>query len=387
MEETKISLNKYISGTGFCSRRMADEIIEQARVTVNDKTAKPGAKIWPTDKIAIDGELLKQKKNALYIALNKPVGVTSTTDPKDKTNIINFMNYPKRIFPIGRLDKESDGLIFLTNDGDIVNKILRAGNMHEKEYIVMVDKPIDATFVKNMSAGVPMLGTTTRPCVVNQEGNKRFRITLTQGLNRQIRRMCATFDYKVVKLTRIRIMNISLGDLAVGAWRYLSPAEIEKMMAMVANSSKTPDVVKTAVAAPEPEEEDEETYRYPTPEAPKKRGERGTTKSGRPPLKTDKTSRTTPAKPSKAPTRTKAAKPTKAGGKPAVASKTKAGSKPTAASKTRAADKPKDAPKGKRTAAPKKSAPAKEAPKSGSKKQFLAQGKAKKAKLNKAKRM
>lgn len=239
--EEGISLNKYISATGFCSRREADKLIEQARVTINDELILPGARVYPGDKVAIDGEPLKgtKKKRPIYIALNKPVGITSTTDLKDKTNIISFLGHPKRIFPIGRLDKDSDGLIFLTDDGDIVNKILRAANNHEKEYIVVVDKAIDADFVAKMSNGIPMLGTVTRNCFVRQEGGRRFRIVLTQGLNRQIRRMCEYLGYKVVTLTRVRIMNVLLGDLPVGKWRYLDPQEIDKMDHLVATSAKT----------------------------------------------------------------------------------------------------------------------------------------------------
>lgn len=235
-----ISLNKYISASGLCSRREADKFIEQARVTINDELALPGARVFPGDVVEVDGEPLKSnKKRPLYIAMNKPVGVTSTTDLKDKTNIISFINHPKRIFPVGRLDKDSDGLIFLTNDGDIVNKILRASNFHEKEYIVTVDKPLAPDFVPQMSNGIPMLGTVTRKCVVKQEGNRRFRIILTQGLNRQVRRMCEYLGYKVETLTRVRIMNVTLGNLPVGHWRYLTPQETDKLTELVSGSEKT----------------------------------------------------------------------------------------------------------------------------------------------------
>lgn len=246
--EDQVSLNKYISSTGFCSRREADELIAQGRVTINGKTARSGARVGIGDNVEIDGEPTKKskKQETLYLAFNKPVGVTSTTDTKDRTNIISYINHPKRIFPVGRLDKDSDGLILLTNDGDIVNKILRAGNYHEKEYIVMVDKPIDADFVQQMSDGVPVLGQITQKCVVRQESQKRFRITLTQGLNRQIRRMCQHLGYKVVSLTRIRIMNIRLEKLGVGAWRQLTPQEVTDMNRMIASSSKTEEAsVKT----------------------------------------------------------------------------------------------------------------------------------------------
>jgi len=240
------SLNKYISSSGFCSRREADKLIEQARVTVNDELVLPGARVNPSDIVLVDGEPIKgaAKKRPIYIAFNKPVGVTSTTDVNDKSNIIYFIGHPKRIFPIGRLDKDSDGLIFLTNDGDIVNKILRASNNHEKEYIVTVDKAITPEFVKKMSDGIPMLGTVTKKCFVRQEGGRRFRIILTQGLNRQIRRMCEYLGYAVVTLTRIRIMNVQLGNLAIGKWRYLTLPEIDKLNEMVAESTKTEEVSK-----------------------------------------------------------------------------------------------------------------------------------------------
>jgi 23S rRNA pseudouridine2604 synthase len=235
------SLNKYISETGFCSRREADELIEQCRVTINGKDAFKGNRVGENDVVLVDGEPLKKKKAAVYIMLNKPKGVTCTTDQKDKTNIIDFVNFKTRIFPIGRLDKRSEGLIFLTNDGNIVNKILRAGNRHEKEYIVSVNKPIDIDFINRMRSGVRILGTVTQKCFVKKETERRFRIILTQGLNRQIRRMCEALDYEVESLQRIRIMNIQLTGLPVGKWRYFTPTEIETIHAMVANSSKTAD--------------------------------------------------------------------------------------------------------------------------------------------------
>lgn len=239
--DSGIQLNKYISSSGFCSRREADRYIEEARVTINDEIAMLAARVYPGDLVAVDGERIKHKagKQAVYLAFNKPTGITSTTDPKDRTNIISFINYPKRIFPIGRLDKDSDGLILLTSDGDIVNKILRSENEHEKEYVVTVNKPITPDFVQRMSAGVPILGTKTKPCVVRQEGAKRFRIILTQGLNRQIRRMCEYFDYEVVKLTRIRIMDITLVNIPLGKWRLLSNTEVENLQKTLSHSSGT----------------------------------------------------------------------------------------------------------------------------------------------------
>ncbi len=244
-----ISLNKYISSTGFCSRREADKYIEDGRVSINGKTAGLGKRVFVGDKIAIDGELIKQKASnkPVYIALNKPIGITSTTDTKDKSNIISFLNYPKRIFPIGRLDKDSDGLIFLTNDGDIVNKILRAENNHEKEYIVSIDKAITPDFILKMSNGLPILGTVTQKCFVKQEGSRRFRIILTQGLNRQIRRMCEYLGYEVKKLTRVRIMNVELENLAIGKWRYLNPEEITTIEKLITTSSKTNEQAPTIV--------------------------------------------------------------------------------------------------------------------------------------------
>ncbi|MES2892994.1 MAG: 23S rRNA pseudouridine(2604) synthase RluF [Bacteroidota bacterium] len=235
------SLNKYISETGFCSRREADKYIEQARVTINDNIAIKGNRVMPGDVVEVDGEPIGRKEKAVYLVFNKPVGVTCTTDLKDKTNIISFINYKRRIFPIGRLDKPSEGLIFLTNDGDIVNKILRAGNNHEKEYVVTVDKPINGDFVQRMSNGIRLQETVTKKCFVKQEGKNRFRIILTQGLNRQIRRMCQTLGYTVATLKRVRIMNITLADLPLGKWRYFTPAEMKTMEELVAHSSKTAD--------------------------------------------------------------------------------------------------------------------------------------------------
>ncbi len=236
-----ISLNKYISDSGFCSRREADKYIEECRVTINGKDAHKGNRVSEGDVVKIDGEPLKKSKAAVYIMLNKPKGVTCTTDTKDKTNIIDFINYKTRIFPIGRLDKLSEGLIFLTNDGDIVNKILRAGNGHEKEYIVTVDKKMDIGFINSMRNGVRIMGTMTNKCFVKQEADTRFRIILTQGLNRQIRRMCETLGYRVTSLKRIRIMNITISGLAPGKWRYFSPSEISSINEMLRHSSKTAD--------------------------------------------------------------------------------------------------------------------------------------------------
>lgn len=232
-------LNKYISETGTCSRREADKLIEQGRVTVNGNIPELGTKVSDADDITIDGKPIKSKEKAIYIAFNKPPGITCTTDLKDKDNIIEFINHPKRIFPIGRLDKPSEGLLFMTNDGDIVNKILRAGNNHEKEYLVMVDKPIVPDFIQKMANGIDIGDAVTKKCFVKQEAADKFRIILTQGLNRQIRRMCDALDYKVYKLQRIRIMNVTLNGINSGGWRYLSNEEINTINKLVANSSKT----------------------------------------------------------------------------------------------------------------------------------------------------
>lgn len=233
------SLNKYISDSGFCSRRDADKYIEQLRVTINGVEALKGNRVKEGDVVLVDGEPIRKKKETVYLALNKPKGITCTTDLKDKTNIIDFVNFKTRIFPIGRLDKRSEGLIFLTNDGDIVNKILRAGNRHEKEYVVTVDKPITPDFVQKMRNGVRILGTVTQKCFVKQEGPNRFKIILTQGLNRQIRRMCEALGYNVETLKRTRIMNLTLSGLPPGKWRYFTPAEIGTITEMLKHSSKT----------------------------------------------------------------------------------------------------------------------------------------------------
>lgn len=222
-------INKYIGETGFCSRREADKIIEEGRVTINGELAHLGSKVEAGDKVCIDGKPIGKKRKHIYIALNKPVGITCTTERHIKGNIIDFVNHPERIFHIGRLDKDSQGLILLTNDGDIVNKILRAENNNEKEYIVTVNKPITSQFIDGMSKGVRILGTVTKPCKVTPINDRTFRIILTQGLNRQIRRMCQAFGYQVVKLKRIRIMNIKLGDLKIGQWRYLTTEELNEL--------------------------------------------------------------------------------------------------------------------------------------------------------------
>lgn len=238
IKQTRI--NKYLSEVGYCSRRAADKLIEQGRITINGKVPEMGTKVLSGDDVRVDGKAVsKPTERPVYLAFNKPVGIVCTTDSRvEKDNIIDYINYPKRIFPIGRLDKPSEGLIFLTNDGDIVNKILRARNNHEKEYLVTVDKAIQPDFLKKMRNGIPILDTVTNKCEVSQISTYQFRIILTQGLNRQIRRMCEYLDYRVKKLKRIRIMNVHL-DLPVGKWRDLTTEELTQINLLVDDSSKT----------------------------------------------------------------------------------------------------------------------------------------------------
>lgn len=233
-------INKYLSEVGFCSRREADRLIAEGRVMINGQIPEMGTKISDEDRVTVDGKPIRDpQEEHVYLALNKPVGIVCTTDTaNEKDNIIDFVNHPRRIFHIGRLDKPSEGLILLTSDGDIVNKILRAGNNHEKEYIVSVNRPLDPDFVTKMSQGVPILDTVTAPCKVRQLGKKSFNIVLTQGMNRQIRRMCAYLGYEVVKLKRIRIMNISL-DMPAGKWRDLKPGELAEIQSLLISSKKT----------------------------------------------------------------------------------------------------------------------------------------------------
>ena len=242
-ENQKIRINKFLSEIGYCSRRAADKLIEEGRLKINGETAIMGTKVSPHDEITINGKLINNPKNRkrVYIAFNKPKGIVCTTDQlREKNNIIDFINYPQRIFPIGRLDKPSEGLIFLTNDGDIVNKILRARNNHEKEYEVTVNKPVTIEFINSMENGIPILDTITKKCKVKQTGKKTFKIVLTQGLNRQIRRMCEYLGYEVKKLKRIRIMNITL-DLKTGEYRNFTSLELNILKKSLKNSIKTVD--------------------------------------------------------------------------------------------------------------------------------------------------
>lgn len=240
MEKTRI--NKYLSEVGYCSRRAADKLLEEGRITINGKIPELGTKVSDEDVVEVDGKPIREsEEKPVYIAFNKPVGIVCTTDTKrEKNNIVDYINHPTRIFPIGRLDKPSEGLILLTSDGDIVNKILRARNNHEKEYIVRVDKPINPKFLEKMRNGVPILDTVTKKCVVDKIDDMTFRIVLTQGLNRQIRRMCEYLGYEVKKLKRIRIMNIKL-DLPLGKWRDLTENELDDLTTLLADSSKTID--------------------------------------------------------------------------------------------------------------------------------------------------
>ncbi len=232
-------LNKFISESGLCSRREADRFITMGVVFINDRKANVGDQVNVGDRVRVNGNELepRQGDDIIFIALNKPVGVTSTTEVNVRNNIVSFVNHSKRVFPVGRLDKDSQGLIFLTNQGDMVNKILRAGNNHEKEYVVTVNKPLTQDVITGMSNGVPILGTTTKKCKVTQEGVNTFRIILIQGLNRQIRRMCDYFGYDVIKLERVRIMNISLKGLPVGDWRDLTESEMKVINSMLSESS------------------------------------------------------------------------------------------------------------------------------------------------------
>ena len=218
-------INKFLAETGIVSRRGADKWIEEGRVTINGEQATVGSKVEDGDAVCVDGKPVQKEEQLVYIALNKPVGITSTTEKQIKGNVVDFVNHPLRIFHIGRLDKDSEGLLLLTNDGDIVNEILRAENHHEKEYVVQVDKPITGQFIKRMESGVEILDTTTLPCKVEKVSNHVFKIVLEQGLNRQIRRMCSALGYSVKRLQRIRIMNIHLGNLKVGQWRDLTEKE------------------------------------------------------------------------------------------------------------------------------------------------------------------
>jgi len=250
-KDTALRLNKFISETGLCSRRAADKYIADGQVYINGRKAEIGDQVKVGDRVRVNGQELEPRKeeDIVFIALNKPVGVTSTTEEGVRNNLVDFVNHNKRIFPIGRLDKDSQGLIFLTNNGDIVNKILRAGNNHEKEYVVTVDKPLTDVVIQGMANGVPMLGVTTKKCKIVQESTNRFRIILVQGLNRQIRRMCEHFGYEVIRLERVRIMNISLKGIQLGDWRDLTESEMKVLYEMIEDSSSE-DLKKVKAKVP-----------------------------------------------------------------------------------------------------------------------------------------
>lgn len=231
--EQEMRLNKYLSDVGVCSRREADRLIEAGRVKIDGKLAQMGQKVLPSQLVEIDGKSIKKEEEKVLLAFNKPKGIVCTTSKKDKDNIIDFINYGKRIYPIGRLDKDSEGLILLTNQGELVDKILRGSNYHEKEYVVTVNKKITPEFLRAMGSGVPILDTITRPCEIEQIDTRTFRIILTQGLNRQIRRMCEYFDYRVVDLKRVRVMNIRLGRLKSGTYRRIAGTELEELLKLL----------------------------------------------------------------------------------------------------------------------------------------------------------
>lgn len=235
--EEKIRINKLLSDAGVCSRREADRLVEQGRVTVDGKVLAMGTRVSPTADIRVNGKPIRKEEKKVLLMLNKPRGIVCTMERRERDSVVRFMNYPIRVYPVGRLDKDSEGLLLLTNQGDLVNRIMRAGNRHEKEYIVTVDREIDKDFLEKMSIGVPILDTITRPCTVEYVGKYTFRIILTQGLNRQIRRMCAYFGYDVKKLKRVRIMNLELGNLPVGKYREVIGKELEELFHLLEDSS------------------------------------------------------------------------------------------------------------------------------------------------------
>ena len=239
MEENGIRINKFLSEAGVCSRREADRQVELGNITIDGKVAETGARVFPGQTVLFQGKKVSKEEEMILIAFHKPVGIVCTAEKREKNNVIDYINYPKRIYPIGRLDKDSEGLLLLTNNGDIVNKMMRSGNMHEKEYIVTVNRPVTESFIHGLANGVPLaeLNTMTRKCHVKQIGKTQFKIILTQGLNRQIRRMCEYFGYRVEKLVRTRIMNIELGELPVGTYRDVTPEEYRQLLSLIKDSS------------------------------------------------------------------------------------------------------------------------------------------------------
>ena len=237
MPESGVRINKYLSEAGVCSRREADRRIEAGEVRIGDRVAATGDRVMPGEVVYVDGNRVEKEEEMILLAMNKPVGIVCTAEKREKNNVIDFLNYPKRVYPVGRLDKDSEGLLLLTNNGDIVNKMMRAGNRHEKEYKVTVDKPVTDEFLRKMAAGVPILDTVTRPCLTEKIGKYKFRIILTQGLNRQIRRMCEALGYEVKELIRTRVMNIELGNLKPGEYRKVTDQELDELYEMIKNSS------------------------------------------------------------------------------------------------------------------------------------------------------
>ena len=242
MDEQGVRINKYLSEAGVCSRREADRQIEAGAVTVDGVCARPVTRVLPGQTVCFQGRSVSQEEERILLAFHKPAGIVCTAEKREKNNVIDYIHYPKRIYPVGRLDKDSEGLLLLTNQGDLVNKIMRAGNMHEKEYLVTVNKPLTESFLRGMAGGVPLveLNATTRRCFVERIGKREFRIILTQGLNRQIRRMCEYFGYRVEKLVRVRIMNIELGSLKSGTYRNVTEEEYHELLRLTADSSSDP---------------------------------------------------------------------------------------------------------------------------------------------------
>ena len=269
MEENGIRINKYLSEAGVCSRREADRQVELGNVTIDGVTAETGARVFEGQTVLFQGKKVSKEEEMILIAFNKPVGVVCTAEKREKNNVIDYINYPKRIYPVGRLDKDSEGLLLLTNNGDIVNKMMRSGNMHEKEYVVTVNRPITESFIHGLANGVPLveLNTTTRKCHVKQVGKKEFKIILTQGLNRQIRRMCEYFGYRVQKLVRTRIMNIELGDLPAGTYRNVTPEEYRQLQALIKDSSN--ETVRSVKKQPDKRRESVSTVRTEKKERPR----------------------------------------------------------------------------------------------------------------------
>lgn len=300
-----IRLNKFISDSGFCSRREADHLIEQRRVTINGKPPELGTRVGAEDEVRVDGRQIHasavNKSDRVYIAYNKPIGITCTTELNVNGNIIDAIGHRQRIFPIGRLDKPSEGLIFLTSDGDIVNKILRAENAHDKEYLVSVDKPVSQRFIDKMCAGVPILDTVTTPCKAHMTGRFEFNIVLTQGLNRQIRRMCEFLGYNVTKLKRVRIMSVSLGKLKPGQWRNLTSQEMEQLNTAVSGSQKT---TSTAASAKKASPRTATTKKITAPKTAPKKAPSGLQKAALKP-RTKSTAKPNSATKSKTATKTK----------------------------------------------------------------------------------